>query len=70
MATTTTRITRDDLEAKLRELSGDVEESAERARPTLLKGVIAGAVVALLVAYLLGKRHGRARSAVVEIRKI
>ena len=64
------RITRDDLEAKLRAMAGDVDDTVEQARPKLLAGAAAGALLALLVAYLLGRRSGRARSAVVEIRKV
>ncbi len=65
-----TKITRDDIEAKLREMSGDVEDKVEQVKPTLVTTVVAGALLALLVAYLLGRRRGRTRSAVVEIRKV
>ena len=51
-------------------MSGDVEETVEAVRPTLISTAVAGAILALLVAYLLGRRRGRARSAVVEIRKV
>jgi len=67
---TTAKISRDDLEAKLREISGGVEETVEAARPKLISTAVAGVVLAILVAYLLGRRRGRARSAVIEIRKI
>jgi hypothetical protein len=67
---TTARITRDDLEAKLREMSGGVEETVEAVRPKLISRAVAGILLAVLVAYLLGRRRGRARSAVVEIRKV
>jgi hypothetical protein len=67
---TTARITRDDLEAKLREISGGVEESVDAARPKIIGGAVAGVLLAVLVAYLLGRRRGRARSAIVEIRKV
>ena len=67
---TTARITRDDLEAKLREMSGGVEETVEAARPKVISAAAGGVLLALLVAYLLGRRRGRARSAVVEIRKV
>jgi len=67
---TTTRITRDDLEHKLRDMSGDLDERVEAARPKLVAGAIGGVVLAVLVAYLLGRRSGRARSALVEIRKV
>ncbi len=67
---TTAKISRDDLEAKLREISGGVEETVEAARPKLISTAAAGVVLAVLVAYLLGRRRGRARSAVIEIRKV
>jgi hypothetical protein len=67
---TTTRISRNDLEAKLREMSGDVQVAVEARRPRLLGGAVAGVVLVVLLAYLLGRRGGRARSAVVEIRKV
>ncbi len=67
---TTAKISRDDLEAKLREISGGVEETVEAARPTVISTAAAAVVLAILVAYLLGRRRGRARSAVIEIRKV
>jgi hypothetical protein len=67
---TTARITRGDLETKLREVSGDAGETVEAAKPQLLGGAAAALIVALLVAYLLGRRRGRKRSAIVEIRRV
>jgi hypothetical protein len=64
------RITRADIEAKLHEMRGDVEETAQEAKKPIL--AIAGgvAVAIVLVAFLLGKRRGRRRSTVVEIRRV
>ena len=67
---TTTRITRDDLERSFRQLSGAVDQQVEEKRPVLILNVAAGVVVLALVAYLLGRRSGRSRSAVVEIRRL
>jgi hypothetical protein len=67
---TTARISRDDLEAKLRDLSGGVEDTVEAARPKVISSAAAGILLAVLLAYLLGRRRGRARSAVIEIRKV
>jgi hypothetical protein len=64
------RITRDDIEAKLREVAGGIDDTVDAARPTLLAGAAAAVVVVGLVAYLLGRRRGKARSAVVEIRRL
>ena len=52
---TTAKISRDDLEAKLREMSGGVEETVEAARPKLISAAVAGV---LLVA--VGRLSARA----------
>ncbi len=64
------KITRGDIEAKLKEMQGEVQETAEAAKVPLM--AIAGGVVAFIVvaAFLLGKRRGRRRSTVVEIRRV
>lgn len=64
------KITRADIQAKLHEMRGDVEESAEAAKTPLM--AIAGgvAVAIVVVAFLLGKRRGRRKSTVVEIRRV
>jgi hypothetical protein len=66
----TARITRDDIEAKLRELSGEVDDRVEQARPKILAGAVAAVVVVAALSYLYGRRRGRRRSAVVEIRRL
>lgn len=64
------KVTRDDLEAKFRELRGEVETVKESARSyALVAGAVAAAVVLGLV-FALGKRRGKKRSTVVEIRRI
>ena len=64
------KITRADIEAKLRDLRGEVEQTAEAARTPIL--AIAGGVATavIVVAFLLGKRRGRRKSTVVEIRRV
>ena len=64
------RITRDDIETKLRQLKGDAEEAAQASKTNGL--VIAGVVgvVVIALAYILGRRRGRKRSAFVEIRRL
>lgn len=64
------RISRDDLEAKLRELQGEVDETKDSALQT---AIAVGAVVAvgvIAVAFLLGRRRGRKRTTIVEVRRI
>ena len=70
MSTDTPTITRDDLEAKFRELKGDLDERADAAKSTLVPVAIGAAVLVLIIAFLIGKRVGTTRSTVVEIRRI
>jgi len=64
------RITRADIEGRLRDMRGDVEETTEAAR-TPIMAIAGGVVVAVvLIAFMLGKRRGRRRSTVVEIRRV
>jgi hypothetical protein len=64
------RITRDQLEDKIRELEGGAREQAESARSTVVTAGAVAALVLLLLAFLLGTRKGRKRSTVVEIRRV
>jgi len=64
------RITRADIEAKLHEIRGtaedatpDVPESAQRT------GLVAAGAALLVVTFLLGRRRGRKKSTIVEIRR-
>jgi hypothetical protein len=63
-------ITRDDIEAKFRELQGEVDDTVEQ---TMGVAIIAGAAVVvglLAVAFVIGRRRGRKRTTVVEIRRV
>jgi hypothetical protein len=63
-------ITRDDLQAAYSQVMGQGEATARAAAPRGL--AVAGAVLITLVtvAFLAGRRRGRSRSAVVEIRRL
>ena len=70
MAAERDRISREDIEAKLREIRGEVTNTTEAAKPAIL-AVAAVAVVAVVgVAYLLGRRKGKKRSTLVEITRV
>jgi hypothetical protein len=68
--TATQRITRDDIEAKFREIKGDVDVAAEQAKPIgLVAGV--GLLLAFLgLAYLMGRRRERKRRTLIEIKRV
>ena len=63
------KITRDDIEAKFRELSGDVDDKAEAAKGTAIAvgAVVAAAVV--LGVFLFGRSRGRKKTTLVEVRR-
>ncbi len=64
-------ITRADIEAKLSEIRGTAEDAApdvpESAQRT---GLIAAGAALLVLAFVLGRRRGRKKSTIVEIRRI
>ncbi len=64
------RIDREDIEGKLREIQDRMQPAAERARVLGLAAGVGVAAVAVLGAYWLGRRRGKRRQAVVEIRRI
>lgn len=61
-------VTISDVEAKAREIQVAVTETTEAARNTAVLAAVA-VVVAVGLSYLLGKRRGRSRSAIIEIRR-
>jgi hypothetical protein len=64
------KITRDDIESKLRELQGEVDENLESARSVGVAAGVGVAVLLVLVAYFLGRRRGKKRQMVLEIKRI
>ena len=66
----TERISREDIEAKLRALQGDFQGKVEDRKSTVM--VVAGGIGVMLVIvfFLLGRRSGKRRSTVVEIRRV
>ena len=55
------KITKDDIQSKLRELQGEVDQRTDAAKAPVL---------AIAAAYVLGRRKGRRRQTVFEIRRI
>ncbi len=63
------KITRDQIEAKFRELSGDVDDQVDAAKGT---AVTVGAVVAVAVVlgvFLFGRSRGRKKTTLIEVRR-
>lgn len=62
-------ITRDDIEAKAREIVGAVDETVDSVKDT---AIIAGVVVAVLigVAFVIGRKRGARNRTMVEVYRV
>lgn len=67
---TATKVTRDDIEQKLRDLQGDVQGRVDEKKSTLLTIAVVGGVVVLLLFFFLGRRSGKKKTTLVEIRRV
>ena len=70
MSTAEDKITRDQLEAKFREMTGGVTEEVDEVRSQAMAIGLAVVVVSVAIVYLFGRRRGRRRSTIVEVRRI
>jgi hypothetical protein len=64
------KITRADLEAKFRELQGDATDTVEDAKGYAVTAAIVVGVVVVATVFLLGRKRGRRKSTIVEIRRL
>ncbi|MBW3611031.1 MAG: hypothetical protein KY438_05820 [Actinobacteria bacterium] len=64
------RVSRDDIERKLRELRGEAGDVAESGRNYAVIAAVATAVAVVALSYFFGRRKGNKRSTVVEIRRV
>jgi hypothetical protein len=64
------KITRDDIEAKLQELRGEVDQRTEAAKVPAIAIAVGVVVLTIAAAYVLGRRRGKKRQTVFEIRRI
>jgi len=63
-------ITRTDLESKFREIQDDVQGKVVSKRDTMKAVAIGGGIVVLLIFYVLGRRSGKRKTTIVEIRRV
>jgi hypothetical protein len=66
----TSKITRDDIERQLRALQGDVNDEVASKKQTMVAGIAATGVILLILFFLLGKRSGKKKTTIVEIRRV
>ena len=70
MSEDTERITRESLEDALRDLQADVDRDTQPLLVKVAYGAAAAASVLIGLAYLFGRRAGRRRTTVVEVKRI
>ncbi len=67
---TDTKITRQDLEDRFRTLQEEVTQKVDDKKQPVIMVAIAGGLLLLLAFYVVGRRSGRKRSALVQIRRV
>ncbi|MCP4223941.1 MAG: hypothetical protein GY773_11405 [Actinomycetia bacterium] len=68
--TETTSVTPADIEAKFRDIQGQIDVVADDSKKKVAVGGAVLAVIILLIVYLAGKRTGKKKSSVLEIRRL
>jgi hypothetical protein len=63
------KVTKADIEQKLRNLQGDVERKIVSQRQKIIAGAAALGALTIIIAFLLGRRSGKKKNAIVEIRR-
>lgn len=63
-------VTRDDIEAKLRSIRGEVDSAGENLKQYAVAAGAVAAVVVIALAFHFGKRKGRKKTTVVEVRRV
>jgi hypothetical protein len=66
---TTTRITRQDIESKLRQVRGDVDTAGEAATKAGAIGAVVAGVVLVIAVYFIGKKRGKRSSTIIEVKR-
>lgn len=64
------KITRDSLEDALRDLQADIDRDTPPLLAKIAYGAAAASGVAIVLSYIFGRRAGRRRRTVVEVRRI
>jgi hypothetical protein len=67
---TEAKITRDDLEAGIRQLQGGARQKVVDKKKAIATATGIGAALLLVTVFMLGRRAGNKRTALVEIRRL
>ncbi len=64
------RVEMSDIRAKLGEISGEVDSTTEKAKPMATYAAVAGVVVIVALAFVMGRKRGKRKATWVEIRRL
>ena len=64
------KITPQQIENQLKSLQGDIQGRVDEKKTSIATVAAGSAVVLMIIFFLLGKRSGKKRSAIVEIRRV
>jgi hypothetical protein len=67
---TSTHISRDDLEGKLRAFQGDIKDKVDDQKSNLMAAGAGIGTLLLIIFFVLGRRSGKKKSTIVEIRRV
>lgn len=63
-------ISRDDIEGKFRELRGEAERTTEAALKPLIAVGVGAALIVVAAVFIFGRRRGKSRTTIVEVRRV
>ena len=64
------KITKADLEAKFAQLQSGATHTVADAKQKLMAAAAVGGIVIVVLSFLLGRRNGRRKNAIIEIRRV
>ncbi len=64
------KVTRGDLEASFAGLQRGIKGKVESKKNTIITAVSVGAIVLMILVFVLGKRSGKRKTTLVEIRRV
>jgi hypothetical protein len=70
VSASTHKITKADLEAKFAELQVGAAHTVADAKQKIMAAVAVGGIVVVVIAFLLGRRKGRKKNTIIEIRRV
>ncbi len=59
-----------DIRAKLDQIRGDIDDATDTAKPYVTYAIVAGAVVVVALAFVVGRSRGRRKATWVEIKRL